>query len=456
MNQDIQIIAIGNAFELVYRRVETYSKLSRLAQVDESHFGQKATYWTTLHGDPDVVICTSAPSVVTLEATYEARRRPVFIEPKRASSSICQDLLADSRAANAFLAVLDRHKEIYLAPYVHTDQVERLAEFLLERGYSLVDFRRQADLVKVLWNKVYANRMVFDAVDHLRRHRPKSIVAHSEGNLAEALSDFKRQGIEKVVVKSSAAVGGAGVFFVNSGDANGNRHREYLVGIGQNEADRSLPFLIEERVHSDGSPTVDLEIRQTGEVEIVGIALQRLYDGRYYSGFYASSRLEERWWFKTVETLARVVGHKLADLGYLGPANVDFVVSLAEKRITLVEVNPRRSALIDGFSISKLKNNPLPNASISVADYVNVSRRLGSLSNVLKGLVRNSRLPGTVLPMTDGGFASDFRWVGILAVGNSVDSEDILEEAVLHLQDPQRDEIGIAEKQYQRISEKVA
>lgn len=461
MNNGIQVVTIGNAFELVYRHVEAYIDLSELARVDECHFGQKAAFWSTRHGQPSIVICTSAPSDRVLGATYEDRQRPTFIAPARTSSSICLDVLADSSAVVRLLSVLDRNKKVYLAPYVHTFHVEKLGAFLVDMGYDLVDYRNQAELVKLLWDKAIAQRLVFQSVELLSRHRPKSVVARSEHHLFDAVAWFARQGIEKVVVKSAAAVGGAGVFFLDSRSVRqGSSHQDFLVGLGQNEADRSAPFLIEEWVQSDASPTVDIDVTQTGQVEVVGIALQRLFDGRYYTGFYSSPVLEGRWWFKTVETLARVVGRKLANLGFLGPANVDFVVSSTEHRVTLVEVNPRRSALIDGFSLRKMKYDSLPNTSISVADYVNISGRFMALQDAFGAFVTVEKLPAAVLPVADGGFASRFRWTGVLAVGvDSVDSEDVLEDAVLQLQDPERDEIGLAERNvrsYGRVSEKVA
>jgi hypothetical protein len=461
MNNGIQVVTIGNAFELVYRHVEAYRNLSELARVDECHFGQKAAFWSTRHGQSSIVICTSAPSDWILSAIYEDQPQPTYIEPRRASSSICLDLLNDSTAFSKLLTVLNRNKKVYLAPYVHTSHVERLGDFLMDMGYDLVDYRHQAELVELLWDKVNAQQVVFQPVNPLCNHRPKSIIAYSENDLLDAIASFARQDIEKVVVKSSAAVGGAGVFFLDSRSIKqGSSHQDFLLEVGQNEADRSAPFLVEERVQSDASPTVDIEVTQTGQVEVVGIALQRLYDGRYYTGFYSSPVLEERWWFRVVETLARIVGHKLAELGYLGPANVDFVVSLAEHRVTLVEINPRRSALIDGFSLRKMKYASLPNTSISVADYVNISGCFITLQDAFGAFVAEDKLSAPVLPVADGGFASRFRWTGVVAVGvGSVDSEDILEEAVLQLQDPERDEIGLAEhnvRSFGRVTEKVA
>jgi hypothetical protein len=459
MSNVIQVVTIGNAFELVYQQVKAYWKLSELAKIDDCHFGQKAAFWSTQHGQPSVVICTSAPSDGVLDAIYEDRQQPTFIEPRRASSSICQDLLADSSALGRLLSVLNRDKKVYLAPYVHTLHVERLGDFLIDRGYDLVDYRHQAALVKQLWNKVNAQRVVFQPIDLLCKHRPKSIIAYSENDLLDAIAWFARQDIEKIVVKSATAIGGAGVFFLDSHYIrHGSSHQDFLVGLGQNEADRSAPFLVEQRVQSDISPTVDIEVTQAGQVEVVGIALQRLYDGRYYTGFYSSPDLEKRWWFKIVENLARVVGHQLAALGYMGPANVDFVVSLAGHQVTLIEINPRRSALIDGFSLRKTKYASLPSTSISVADYLNISACFITLQDAFGALYEKHS--ATVLLVADGGFASRFRWVSILAVGvNPLDSEDILEETVLQIQDPERDEIGLTKQNvraFGRVSERVA
>ncbi len=339
--------------------------------------------------------------------------------------------------------------------------MEKLASFLLSSGYTLHGFQQQAGLVKRLWNKVNAQRDIFDAVGELTRHRPKSLVVKSENELLHSFSEFANHGIRKIVVKSAAAVGGAGVFFVDSSQIRvGTSCKEFLHENGQNEPDRSPPFLVEERVDWDASPTVDIEVVQRGRVSLVGVALQRLYDGRYYTGFYSSPHLEGRWWFAKVVALAEIVGLKLADLGYVGPANVDFVVSAVEQRVTLIEVNPRRSALIDGFSLRDVKYGKSAKVSISVVDYVNISGRFTRLVEALSACCATISPPNALLMVADGGFSSEFRWAGIWAAGcNSFDSEDILQDAVLQLQDPERDEIGRAEhntRAFVRISEVFA
>jgi hypothetical protein len=456
----IQVITIANAFELVHRVVLPYNSLLELSRIDERHFGQKAAFWHTRYGWPDIVVCTASPSEVILDSTYGNRSRPHFVQPTRATSSICLDLQSDLTAREQFLSLLNPERAIFLAPYVHTDRVEQLADFLRSRGYTLVDFRYQAALVRRLWDKVSAENLVFRSVDHLSRHRPRSIAATSEIELLDAIARFARLGVERVVVKSASAVGGAGTFFVDCRDLRSSSSvQDLLVDTGQNEGDRSFPFLLEEWISWDVSPTVDIEVNGSRGVDLIGIGLQRLFDRRYYTGFYSSPQLKERWWYAGVENLARIVGSKLAHLGFSGPANLDFVVSASDRRITLIELNPRRSALIDGFSLQKLKCGARQDASISVADYVNVSSAFGSLDDAIASCNREEESV-TIVPVADGGLASTFRWIGILATSSpQMASEEVLDEAVRQIQDPERDEIGVTgekARSFTRISESAA
>lgn len=458
--KSVQVVTIGNAFELVYQDIKPYANLTELARVDERHFGQKSAFWATRHGWPSITISTLPPSELLLDLTYGDKRQPTFIQPFRRSSSICLDLLADLASWSTFTSSLDRTRRVFLAPYVHSLQVDELAARLIADGFTLSDYKPQAPLVNHLCSKIYTQQYVFEHVDELRRHRPKTLVAWSARELQDAARYLAREGVEEVVVKSAAAVGGAGVFFVEAWKLSSRDHPldNLLSATGQNYAERIAPFLVEERVPWDVSPTVDMEVLSTGQVEIVGIALQRLYDERYYTGFYSTPRLEQRWWFRKTLCLAKVLGRKLSSLGYAGPANIDFVVSENPRRLTLIELNPRRSALLDGFGVCQLRGGTRMSTAISVADYVNVAQRFVTLGDVVsEGL---GRVPGFVLPIADGGFYSSFRWAGIWAAGSpGMDSETILEAAVDQLQDPERDEVGSAGRQvarFRRISENAA
>jgi hypothetical protein len=442
---DTQVVTIGNAFELVYDHVCPYQALPDLARADERHFGQKSTFWMTQYGWPNVVITTAAPSEPVLHATLGSSACwPRFIEPQRVSSSICRDLLSDSEAWAGITTSLCHDKPVFLAPYVHTIQTDNLAAALTSAGYVLRDYQRQGSLVRKLCSKIYADRTVFEPVGELRRHRPSSLIAPCMQSLREAGSIFSRRGIREIVVKSSSAVGGSGIFFVASDMLSRPEYSlsEILVASGQNVAATSGPFLVEERVSCDLSPTVDVEISSGGDIHVVGVALQRLFDDRYYTGFYAAPILTKLWWYERVVALAKTVAARLRSLNYIGPANVDFVISEHEKKITLIELNPRRSALLDGFGLCRMRGGSSAAQSISVTDYVNVAGEFRSIRGVVdSGL---GRLADSVVVTADGGFQSDFRWLGIWAGSATADSETLLEAAVARLQDPLRDEIGSA------------
>src|SRR5258706_12308189 len=211
MAHDIQVVAISNSFELVYRDELPYALLTDLARIDELHFGQKSAFWWTDYGWPDVVITTRPPSEEILKATYRDQSCPRFVLPFRESSSICLDLLADVTAWQTFISSLDRNKSVFLAPYVHTPALELLAASLLSNGFRLCDYRPQATLVSKLWNKVYVQRAIFEQNARLRSHRPMAIVAMSDRAVRRSATLFKRRGIRQLVIKSNAAVGGAGV-----------------------------------------------------------------------------------------------------------------------------------------------------------------------------------------------------------------------------------------------------
>ena len=460
MMEEIQVVTIANAFELVYESILPYSDLTELAKADESHFGQKAAFWTTRYGFPKVVVCSSRPAEMLVNRIYESHLQPTFIEPRRSTSSICADLLRDESAVRMLFSILDRNKRVFLAPYVHTSGYEALAKFLFESGYNLVDYRDQAQLVKRLWSKTETQRHVFDAVDILKSHRPKSIEADTNDSRVNGIAQFARSGIMNVVVKSASAVGGSGVFYVRANEVSKDMPpREFLMSSGQNEPIRSAPFIIEEQVHWDVSPTVDLDISAKGEIDFVGVALQRLHNRRYYNGFYSSPQLEQQWWFEKVESLAEAVGLRLFELGYTGPANVDFVASTKDRQVTLIEVNPRRSALIDGYGIRDLRGASDEWVSVSATDYVNISSRFDRLSNVFDLLSSSLVRTDETLLVSDGGFSTSYRWVGLLTIGRyPADSEDILTELVSKLQDPKRDETGSAvgqTRRYSRIDEEV-
>ena len=62
------MLAVANAYELVFPHVRPYGNLSALARADEVHFAQKASLWLTPYGHPELVICTCPPSIPIVDA----------------------------------------------------------------------------------------------------------------------------------------------------------------------------------------------------------------------------------------------------------------------------------------------------------------------------------------------------------------------------------------------------
>jgi hypothetical protein len=434
MNRAVQVISIGNAFEILYAKPTPLSHLSELARADERHFSQKSTYWRTRHGDPSIVICTDPPSDEILSRIFIDRARPDFICPIRQTSSICADLCSNRETFSRLVSLLRRDRPVHVAPYIYTPGVKKIASLLQALGFHLVDSEDISGLVNNLCNKIFAHENIFKSVDTLRRHRPRCLVARSDSQLAKAANILFDEGVPEIAIKSARAVGGSGVFFLPSErrDLLTTSLPELLTGRGQNDVERSAPYLIEERVSADLSPTVDIDVTAK-KVSIEGIALQRLFDNRYYNGFYHSVAMQQEWWFELVEYLASLIGRQLASCGYVGPANIDFVISNSDRSVTLIELNPRRSALVDGFSLwRRLAGDG--STSVSVVDYLNLSTDLLSSGP--------PPLDG-VLPILDGGLRSNYHWVGLLAEGDEIrDSEKVLGGAIDQLQDRICNEIG--------------
>lgn len=423
-----QVVAIANAYELVYAQQRPWLTLSSLARSDDHHFGQKAAWWKSRLGDPNVIICHARPTAMALASLDLPSASPrAFVCPVTQSSSIIDNFLRDERAQDLLLNSLSRDRPVHLMPYVHTRQIDQFATWLERAGHSLIGFSPHGNLVRQLCDKIFVQDHIFSQNPLLARLRPHSANARSTDELRTVLRSFHALGIRQQVVKSSCAVGGAGVFFLNQGDSVPTSIETLLRARGNNEPDRGPPFLVEEMIPAVCSPTVDIDVSRDGQVRIDGVALQRLFDARYYIGFHYSPEMRGARWFGSVVEMSIVVGTALAKLGYDGPANVDFLV-LPDDSIRLVELNPRRSALADGFAIAERRYGSWSARSLSVADYI-PSVRSDTVDTVLTTL-RTACGGYDVGIISDGGLASKYRWVGVLVSTPDARSEEILETCV--------------------------
>ncbi len=138
--KDIQIISLGNAYETISEKTIPYSSLNDIFVVDEKHFSQKALFWNTPYGQPDIAIITK-PLSASSQKTI--KKIPHSISPVRHTSSICLDFISDKKAVNELEHCLDPDRPIYIAPFVCTPQAEEFARWLQDKGFILADWKDQ-------------------------------------------------------------------------------------------------------------------------------------------------------------------------------------------------------------------------------------------------------------------------------------------------------------------------
>jgi hypothetical protein len=214
---------------------------------------------------------------------------------------------------------------------------------------------------------------------------------------------------------------------------------ELLRARGYNTPFVEAPFLIEEYVEHCLSPTADAHVDQNGELTFVRIGLQRLYDGRYYAGFHSHAAMADCAWYQQVQWCITVVGDRLRSIGYQGFFNLDFVVDDRD-RAYLIELNPRRSALQDGYGLADaLHRAGRAVTSISTADYVEC-RRTGEIDR------SEGNVQMTVVRATDAALHSEYRWVSLCALEPDGRSEAALAAAIGQLTGIAGDPASLAEE----------
>lgn len=371
-NNTTQTLSLANCFELVYPKLQPRERFSKLENSDDLHSGQKSAFWSLENSSHTIVVTPSIPSSITFDYFSKGffAPSPIFIQPKPSSTSVIANLLCDKVALSKLTKSLMQHTPIRLLPHIHTDQVELLSDWLTRRGYRVIDTPRHASLVRDLCDKLYVHKKVFSRHPTLAKMRPLSSIATTLDGIAKVASEFLAAGKTKLVVKSAVAVAGTGTYFLSSSEAKTATTLEALLTTSPGvQPTRSPPFLVEEHIPALFSPTVDIEIDVDRQIIITGVAIQRLRESKFYTGFYFTPKMTNTGWYQEVVHTSIILGKHLAEMGYTGPANIDFVVT-SNKGVKLIELNPRHSALLDGFQIARKLNGRWDAREFSVADHV--------------------------------------------------------------------------------------
>ena len=116
-------------------------------------------------------------------------------------------------------------------------------------------------------------------------------------------------------------------------------------------------MIIEEHISGPQStwattPTVNCLILSDGTIEVVGTGRMLMRRGWLYSGICSGYAALEPSTEETIVRIGRQVGHAMADMGYAGWFDIDFVVG-ARGEIFLTEINARRASPAHAFAIAR-------------------------------------------------------------------------------------------------------
>jgi len=443
----VQIVNVGNTAYEQFGSPRPLAACNDLMVADERLLSQKSAFWLSPEGWPQIALVGAPylPDTTTrLSNAWYRGRVPLFITPSRRTTSICHDFLSDERSKRMLLEALDERKEVLLSPYVMTGQVRKVASYLMKQGFDVRCTGSFDPTVSVLSSKTRAHSEVFTPLEGAVVRRPRCVSVSGLDDVGATVAAHERPVSGKWVLKADRSIGGVGVFVLPDSSIRDRMVvAEMLTAKGYNDAFIEPPFILEEFIEHVLSPTADAFVSPTGQVHHAGLALQRLFDDRYYTGFYATEALSGAAWFSQVSETVDAVGQQLSALGYHGFYNLDFVVDQDDCAF-VVEINLRRSALQDGFGIGLAWSaSGYPVDSLSVTDYVEC-RAFTDLTGVHEFLADSSSDDVTLVATTDAAFESSYRWVSLISLGSG-NTEGRLASAVARLADLPEDATALSE-----------
>ena len=394
--KSVQVITIGN----ICGDARLDSFWEPFERIQAIQTPPKALFWQTPYGRPNITILPEQVSdrlLIHYTSLLGEAAIPTLVVPEEASEGIlCECLLSDEFAKQQLITSLDKHRPVYLAPFLWTDGVYAVSQWLLSAGFMLAEeWQADADFAALtrMWHHKSYFSQVCKADRHLLMHRPPTFECANWREVLDAINALAgRPEFNQAVIKTDSGAGGFGVYWVpariystvselrRSVEARGNP-----VPLG------SPPFVVEGRVGNAANlaPTVDLYIREPAsniECDIVlsGAVLQIMIDGRQSVGGMWDPAFRQTRWFATVCELSYRIGKEASRRGYRGPMNLDFVVT-PQGYVYIMESNPRRSMQTDAFGLAERisEENSALSLALCTEDFIEVTGDDLSSSNAL-------------------------------------------------------------------------
>ena len=266
------------------------------------------------------------------------------------SGDLCADLLDAPGALDSLMEAVGRFPPPWpIWAQVHSSSMDTLSRELVRLGFDRALVPECSGLSVAYWNSK------FGGGDVLRRTLGVSYPETVSRGLPEDVADFVCGRPEcSWVVKPNRAMGGLGISFVDASMTAAGIVEAVAEALDISETEKfkkggvpTGPFVVQRvigQVKTNRSPSADFWVEPDGTTLLVAIAEQKLGPTGRYRGSASADYLEET--TPDVRAAGAAVGAFLADEGYRGLLNLDFVVS-AEGALAVIELNVRQSAPLD-------------------------------------------------------------------------------------------------------------
>lgn len=319
----------AEAFAKLINRYENSSEYARRLK-EEHRLGDRALLW----GSDNKVVVTSMPAKHTEWLTQHLPYHNVTnLYPEAPSWSLCRDILREPHLRESIVCGLRGCEEVTVLSYVASDELYVLADALQSEGLRLrlqdSPSRRVLDSVRRFDTKSGFRILCGEWSQRCRSLRlPEGTICSSAHAAARVASEFLASG-RACICKADIGESGNGLLWLEPGRDESNSH------------------LIEERILTDPafgddhivveatidggngralSPSTEVYVDHDGRTSVTYSCVQHFSDRGEFCGVLIDRSNVMSQAAEDMNTTANFIGAELAQLGYVGHFDIDYVL----------------------------------------------------------------------------------------------------------------------------------
>jgi hypothetical protein len=321
-----------------------------------------ALFW---HGDNKLVILPRKPNETFVSDVKNALQYKNFqvVSPDQRSNSLCSDILTDSRLRDFLISNLKSSENPQIAVWGATDQFYILVNELQRAGVDLQlsGVPSQGDYWTALYleSKAGFRELASNLQSEISGLKlPEGFICGSKKVAVGAIAHFwsRHKGF---VLKANYGTAGFSVLCYPASQLTRGLETLRKDAVHRMSFDHfwdNPPVIIEEHIAGPGestpdSLTIDFIIDESGIVNLIGTGKMLMRRKWLYSGIQSGLGVMEPEIEEKIIRVGRQVGCAMANMGYRGWFDIDFVVS-ADDDIFLTEINARRASPAHVFNIA--------------------------------------------------------------------------------------------------------